>query len=105
MELTHLPSQIAAMNVTITFSWRIIHGIWLRNINNTGARGEIIDGGIGYNFVKFRLVGHTNHLLYVAWFFYDPSVNTLPPTTTTSEPDYYVQHWGTVHSHSTLISK
>ncbi|XP_070495044.1 uncharacterized protein [Chironomus tepperi] len=122
IEYIRLPDRIAALNFTITFHPTIIHGIHLRSLNNTGAIGDIISGGVGYNFAEFRLVGRTNHMIFLILYYTDPTAETLPPlttsttttttittttpstTSTTPIPDYYVLHWGNIHSGSELLS-
>ena len=78
-------------------------GIRLRSLGNTGAVGDIIDGGVGYDFVTFMLVGHSNHF----HFIYEPFENytsslitssTLPPV-----PEQIIEEWGAINYASMVI--
>lgn len=96
---------IAAWNVTVITS-RIMDGIRLRSVNNTGAVGDIIDGGIGYNNVTFMLIGRSNYF----YFFYEAYENftsslitSTPASTVAPVPDKIIREWGAVNYASQVI--
>lgn len=68
-------------------------GIRVRSQNNTGALAEIINGGIGYNFADFNLVGHSN---FISFMFEAYENYTSSLITSTKIPDTIVKEWGTV---------
>jgi len=96
---------IAAWNVTVITS-RTMDGIRLRSLSNTGAVGDIINGGIGYNNVTFMLVGHSNYLYFFfeAYENYTSSLITSTPASTVAPvPDKIIQEWGAVNYASKVI--
>ncbi|XP_070495075.1 uncharacterized protein [Chironomus tepperi] len=88
---------IAAWNVTY-FAPRIMDGIRLRSLDNTGAVGDIIDGGIGYDWAKFMLVGHSHHFRFLidAYENYTSSLLTTS-TATPPVPDIIFKEWGVIN--------
>ncbi|KAL7039841.1 hypothetical protein ACKWTF_000138 [Chironomus riparius] len=94
---------VAAWNVTY-LAPRIMDGIRLRSFNNTGAVGELIDGGIGYNFAKFQLIGHENHFYFTVDAYENYTSSLLPdPTTPAPVPDKIIEEWGVVNYASQVI--
>ena len=75
----------------------IIHGIRLISFENTVESGEIIEGGIGYDYIKLIVISKQNYL--------SCQFNLFENGTEITHPDYEVEHWGTVHSHSVLLSE
>ena len=88
------PSEATVWNVTIRTS-RIMDGIRLRSLNNTGADGDIIKGGIGYDLVTLMLVGHTNefYFLFDAYINYTSSLIPNP----TPVPGIMFKEWGVIN--------
>ena len=94
---------VAAWNITY-FARRIMDGIRLRSHNNTGAVGELIDGGVGYNFAKFQLVGHEHHFYFTVDAYENYTSSLIPdPTTPAPVPDKIVREWGAVNYASKVI--
>lgn len=94
---------VAAWNVTARYS-RTIDGIRLRSVNNTGAIGDLIDGGVGYNFAKFMLVGHSNYFYFIIDAFENYTSSLIPdPTTPAPVPDIIFKEWGAVNYASKVI--
>ncbi|CAG9798239.1 unnamed protein product [Chironomus riparius] len=87
-------SEATAWNVTITS--RIMDGIRLRSLNNTGANGDIIKGGIGYDFVTLMLVGLTNEF-YFLFDAYENYASSLIPNPPPVIPDIVFQEWGVIN--------
>lgn len=79
---------------------QLIDGIRLTSIENSVESGHIIDGGVGFNYVIVRVTSRENFLSCMVETFRNGTLHT-----TTSVPDYYVEHWGTVHSRSELLSE
>jgi len=50
-------------------STKTIDGIRLTSKNNSVATGEIIEGGIGFDFVKLKVVAHANFIDYLVTLF------------------------------------
>jgi hypothetical protein len=84
---------------------KVIHGITLKSINSPGASAEIINGGIGYNFVTFMLGRKSNYFYFIAEVFenntFGIETTTLVPTTPL--PERILQEWGTVNSASLAL--
>jgi hypothetical protein len=78
----------------------IIDGIRLISRENSVASGQIVGGGVGFNFVHIRVASVASYLHCAIDSFRNGTLMTTTPA-----PDYYVQHWGTVHSDSVLMSK
>ncbi|CAG9798240.1 unnamed protein product [Chironomus riparius] len=95
---------IAAFNYTYIVP-KIIHGIRLRSFNNSGAVGDIIEGGIGYNFTIFKLVGHSNYMSFVMEGFENNTNPTTTPASSTLEPDRVVLEKGNTDEETKLIEK
>lgn len=94
---------IARMNVSVSFT-RIIDGLRLWSVNNTGAVGDLIEGGVGYTFARFMLVGHSNYFTYYVDAFENYTSSLLPnPTTPIPEPDIIIAEWGTINYASKII--
>jgi hypothetical protein len=77
-------------------------GIRLTSVKNTGY-GEIIDGGIGYDFAEFMLVGYSNHFHFVIEAFENYTSSLLTTSTTTPIPDRIIEEWGTINYASRII--
>jgi hypothetical protein len=92
---------IAKWNVTMRYS-RIIDGVRLRSLNNSGAIGDLLEGGVGYDYVIFKLVGHTNYFHFII-DAYENYTSSLLPITTRAVPDGTFKEWGTVDYASKMI--
>jgi hypothetical protein len=93
---------VAAWNVTRK-TLRIMDGIRLRSLHGSGAVGEIIDGGIGYDFVTFMLVGHANYLYFIVDTYENYTSSLITTTTVAPVPDKIIQEWGAVNYASKVI--
>lgn len=87
---------IATWNVTYKTS-RIIDGLRLRSFNGTGAVGDLLDGGVGFNFAVFMLVGHSNHFYFLIDAYENYTSSLLPSPTTTPGPDITFKEWGVIN--------
>ena len=94
--------DIADWNVTYQAP-RIIDGIWLRSMNNSGAVGDLIEGGIGYNYAKFMLVGNSNYFIFYLNAYENYTSSLLTTTTTTRIPNIIIEEWGTINYASRII--
>lgn len=61
---------------------RSIDGIRLTSILDTIDSGEIVDGGIGFNFVVIRVTSKTENISCLIENFENGTYTTLLPTTT-----------------------
>ncbi|CAG9798241.1 unnamed protein product [Chironomus riparius] len=93
---------VASWNVTVSYS-RIIDGLRLRSVNNSGTVGDIVDGGIGYNFASFVLLGNENYLHFIIDAFENYTSSLLTTSTTTPIPDRIIEEWGTINYASRII--
>ena len=71
-------------------------------MNNTGV-GEIIDGGVGFDFASFMLVGHEDHFHFIIEMYENYTSSLIPTSTTTRIPDIIIQEWGTINYASRII--
>ena len=80
---------------------RKMEGIRLTSLYNTGAAGEILYGGVGFDFAIFQLVARANYLHFVieAYENFTSSVLTTPAPI----PDRIFKDWGVVNYASKII--
>lgn len=99
-EMISKEGTIAAYNMTYE-SKRIMDGIRLTSVNNSGAVGDIIEGGIGYDYAIFMLVGHSNYYKFYIDAFENYTSSLVTPTTPI--PNKIIHEWGTINYASNLL--
>ncbi|CAG9798238.1 unnamed protein product [Chironomus riparius] len=95
----------ASLNATMRVS-RTIHGLKLQTINSPGANGEIINGGIGFNFVTFMLQGNSSYFYFIAEAFENNTlgVETTTVLPTTPKPEETFEEWGVINTASLALN-
>ena len=93
---------IASWNVTLGYR-RIIDGLRVRSVNNSGTVGDVIDGGVGYDFASFVLIGNENYLYFIIEAFENYTSSLITTSTTTPIPNRIIEEWGTINYASRVI--
>jgi hypothetical protein len=74
--------------------------------DRTVETAEILEGGIGFNYLNFKVVGNRNFLDCSFYLFQNGTYTTALPTTTsssTSKPnEEIVMEWGEVNDDTKL---